>query len=260
MNFRAFLTAIQFLTVFPVRFKEYPDEKTVGLSLVYYPVIGLLIGCVLFIVGSLLSSLPSGVLASVILIVWVVCSGALHLDGLADSADAFMAGHSVVDDGSGNDPDVQQRDRILTIMKDPRSGPIAIVTLIMVLLLKFTLLQAVIENSLVYLLLLAPFVGRSTLPILLLTTDYVRKNGSGTWLVDHAPRDIIWPSLLVIHVTLAALMGFWLLSVLVGCGLFLFAMRYFLITKIGGTTGDTAGAALELMEPLFLLLSLIILT
>jgi adenosylcobinamide-GDP ribazoletransferase len=68
--------------------------------------------------------------AALLLTVWVLLSGGLHLDGLADSADAWLGGFG-------------DRERTLTIMKDPRSGPIAVVVLVLVLLLKFCALAGV---------------------------------------------------------------------------------------------------------------------
>ena len=84
--------------------------------------------------------------AALLLTAWVLLSGGLHLDGLADSADAWLGGFG-------------DRERTLTIMKDPRSGPIAVVTLGLVLLLKFTALVALIEQHNGAALILAPLIG-----------------------------------------------------------------------------------------------------
>jgi adenosylcobinamide-GDP ribazoletransferase len=113
--------------------------------------------------------------AALLLTVWVLLSGALHLDGLADSADAWLGGFG-------------DRERTLTIMKDPRSGPIAVVTLVLVLLLKFAALLALIEQQHALALIIVPLLGRSALLGLFLTTPYVRAGGLGQALADHLPR------------------------------------------------------------------------
>ncbi len=119
--------------------------------------------------------------AALLLSLWVLLSGGLHLDGLADSADALG--------GFGD------RERTLTIMKDPRSGPIAVVTLVLVLLLKFAAILALIESNHSIGLLLAPLIGRSAMLALFLGTPYVRAGGLGQALADHlAPgARCYWP-------------------------------------------------------------------
>lgn len=253
MHFQAFLTALQFLTVFPVRLKSYPNETVVGLSLIYYPLVGAIIGGVLFTVSYFFQGMTSPVLAAFLLIVWVVCSGALHLDGFADSVDAFMAGHSLHSEGSPEEQKNLKKERILSIMKDPTSGPVAVVALVLLLLLKFALLHSLIEYGLWYVLVLSPLIGRAFLPVVLLTTPYVRENGSGSWLVDHAPKDIVWPGLAVLTIGLIALFGAWLFVTLICCLFVFLGVRMYLMARIGGTTGDTAGGILEVIELMFML-------
>ncbi|MEK1940892.1 MAG: adenosylcobinamide-GDP ribazoletransferase, partial [Pseudomonas sp.] len=117
------LIAMQFLTSLPVRLPGMPSPEQLGRSLLWYPVVGLLIGLLLYGLDAVLNGAPVLLHAALILAAWVALSGALHLDGLADSADAWLGGFG-------------DRERTLSIMKDPRSGPIAVVTLVLVLLLK----------------------------------------------------------------------------------------------------------------------------
>lgn len=150
----ALLIALQFLTRLPVSLPGMPPPEQVGRSLLWYPLVGLLLGLLLWGAHLLLGQTPALLQAAIILALWVGLSGGLHLDGLADTADAWVGGFG-------------DRERTLTIMKDPRSGPIAVVVLVLLLLLKFaglfTLLQA---GQGIYLLLL-PWLGRSLLPLLL---------------------------------------------------------------------------------------------
>src|SRR5690606_32208859 len=117
-----------------------------GRSLLFYPLVGGLFGVLLLAFNALLDGAPLMLHAALLLTAWVLLSGGLHLDGLADSADAWLGGFG-------------DRERTLTIMKDPRSGPIAVVTLVLVLLLKFSALLALIENNQPLGLLLAPLIG-----------------------------------------------------------------------------------------------------
>lgn len=230
-----FWIALQFLSSLPVRLPGMPSPGETGRSLLYYPLVGLVLGVVLYGANAVLSGAPLMLHAALLLTVWVLFSGGLHLDGLADSADAWLGGFG-------------DRERTLTIMKDPRSGPIAVVVLVLVLLLKFCALLAVIEQQQFTALLIVPLIGRSALLAVFLTTPYVRAGGLGQALADHVPRTAGWWVLGFsgLGCVLAAGMGgVWSLVL----GVIGFAwLRRIMMRRLGGTTGDTAGALLELLE------------
>ncbi len=167
--------ALQFLSSLPIRLPGMPEPQQLGRSLLFYPLVGLLFGLILYALNLLLVGAPMLLHAALLLTVWVLLSGALHLDGLADSADAWLGGFG-------------DRERTLTIMKDPCSGPIAVVTLVLVLLLKFAALLALIEQGHTLALIIVPVLGRAALLGLFLTTPYVRAGGLGQALADHLPR------------------------------------------------------------------------
>ena len=234
-----FWIALQFLSSLPIRLPGMPQPQELGRSLLFYPLVGLLFGGLLWGLSTLLAGAPLMLHAALLLTVWVLLSGGLHLDGLADSADAWLGGFG-------------DRERTLTIMKDPRSGPIAVVTLVLVLLLKFCALLALIEQQNGVVLLVAPLIGRSALLAVFLTTPYVRAGGLGQALADHLPRRAGWWVLGLSAlgcVVLAGYAGLWAL-VLATAG-FVW-LRRVVMRRLGGTTGDTAGALLELLEVLVL--------
>jgi adenosylcobinamide-GDP ribazoletransferase len=233
---KAFFIALGLLTRISVpkifHVTEDDDEKLYGWSVLFYPLIGLIIGGLLLLLSSMLSFLPpnSLVAAGLILTFWVLITGALHLDGLADSADAWLGGYG--------DPQ-----RTLEIMKDPYSGPAAVVVLLLVLLLKFSSIIVIAWEVL----LLAPVLGRTAAMLLLATTPYVRQGGMGESAVNNLSKLAVWTvTLLVI-----ALSVFLLKELSIGL-LFLFMMGYLcramMVKRINGTTGDTTGALVEVME------------
>ncbi|WP_367374806.1 adenosylcobinamide-GDP ribazoletransferase [Pseudomonas lini] len=230
-----FWIALQFLSSLPIRLPGMPTPEELGRSLLFYPLVGLLFGAILWGLNWLLLGTPLLLHAALLLSVWVVLSGALHLDGLADSADAWLGGYG-------------DRERTLTIMKDPRSGPIAVVTLVLVLLLKFAALLALIEQQHSVALIIVPLISRSALLGLFLTTSYVRPGGLGQALADHLPR-LAGKQVLVISAVACVLM-----AGLSGVGALALAtvlfvwLRQVMVRRLGGTTGDTAGALLELLE------------
>lgn len=227
--------ALQFLSSLPIRLPGMPAPEQLGRSLLFYPLVGLLFGVILWALNLLLSGAPLLLHAALLLTVWVLLSGALHLDGLADSADAWLGGFG-------------DRERTLTIMKDPRSGPIAVVTLALVLLLKFTALVALIEQQQGLALIIVPLIGRAALLAVFLTTPYVRPGGLGQALADHLPHKAGWRVLAFSALGCLLIAGFQaIVALVVAFGVFGW-LRQVMVRRLGGSTGDTAGALLELLE------------
>lgn len=229
-----FLIALQFLTCLPVRLDGKPEPQQVGKSLLYYPLVGLLIGSLLWLLDMALGSSAAPLKAALLLTAWVALTGALHLDGLADSADAWLGGFG-------------DRERTLAIMKDPRSGPAAVVVLVLLLLLKFVALWVLLAEGYDLALLLAPVLGRSAVLGLFLGTPYVRQGGLGQGLAEHLPRGQVKGALIAAVVLCLVLVGTGWLALPVAGGVGWLARRA-MCRRIGGTTGDTAGALLELVE------------
>lgn len=230
-----FWIALQFLSSLPVRLPGMPAPQAMGRSLLFYPLVGVLFGSILMALNLFLDGAPQLLHAALLLAAWVLLSGGLHLDGLADSADAWLGGFG-------------DRERTLTIMKDPRSGPIAVVTLVIVLLLKFSAILALIEEHHAIGLLLAPVIGRAAMLGLFLSTPYVRAGGLGQALADHLPRKWGLQMLAVTAVGCVMVSGWAGLWVLLFAVAGFFWLRRLMMQRLGGSTGDTAGAMLELLE------------
>ncbi|MBT2296446.1 adenosylcobinamide-GDP ribazoletransferase [Pseudomonas fluorescens] len=230
-----FWIALQFLSSLPVRLPGMPEPAQLGRSLLCYPLVGLLFGGLLWGLDAMLLGTPLLLHGALLLTAWVLLSGGLHLDGLADSADAWLGGFG-------------DRERTLLIMKDPRSGPIAVITLVLVLLLKFAALLALIEQRQTLALILVPVLGRGALLGIFLTTPYVRAGGLGQALADHLPRHTGWQVVLACAVGCVLVAG-WTgaASLLIALAVFI-GLRQMMLRRLGGCTGDTAGALLELLE------------
>ncbi|WP_434672612.1 adenosylcobinamide-GDP ribazoletransferase [Pseudomonas sp. R1-15] len=230
-----FWIALQFLSSLPVRLPGMPEPAQLGRSLLFYPLVGVMFGGLLCGLDAWLSGAPLLLHAALLLTAWVLLSGGLHLDGLADSADAWLGGFG-------------DRERTLLIMKDPRSGPIAVVTLVLVLLLKFSALLALIEQQQTLALLIVPVLGRGALLALFLTTPYVRAGGLGQALADHLPRHAGWQVLCAVALASGLVAGWAGLVALIVAALTFIGLRRIMLRRLGGCTGDTAGALLELLE------------
>lgn len=247
MFVRSALIAVQFLTCWPLRLEPTPLGREVGLSLLWYPAVGLLLGLLIWVAAIVLGPLTTPLAAATVLAAWVFCTGALHLDGLADTADAWVGGRG-------------DRERTLAIMKDPYSGPIAVATIVCLLFLKFGALSALREtrgtswSDLHFACgcILPPLLARAAVPVLFAHTPYIRARGIGADLAQFQSRPGgRW---------VAALTA---LAVTVGCGrdglvatstaaVVYLVMRRAFIRRLGGMTGDCAGAMIEVIEALSL--------
>lgn len=232
---RPFLIALQFLTRLPVRLNKAPEALETGRSLLYFPAVGLLIGAILASLTAVLPEEAGFLPAAILLIAWVAVTGALHLDGLADSADAWAG-------GAGDSA------RTLAIMKDPRCGPMGAVAVVLVLLFKFAALDLALARHDLLAIALAPLLGRSSALLLFLTSPYVRPGGLGEALARELPRRGAIG--LLCFVAMAVSAAAWGGGIgMVPAALVMFAfLRWLMMQRLGGTTGDTAGALIELTE------------
>ncbi len=228
--------AAKFLTVLPLPGSGRPAPSEVGLSLPFYPLVGLGLGLLLAGAGALLGgSVPDLLAAALLLCLWVGITGGIHLDGLADTADSLG--------GVG-----WSQQRRLEVMKDARLGSWGALACCLTLILKFAGLAALIGPAPAPALLwLAPLLGRGAVPLLFLTTRYIRSSGLGSPLQQQLQPALAWLSLLLTALVclIAGVAGLTALAVAAVAAL---ALRALMLKFFGGMTGDTLGAAVELVE------------
>lgn len=226
---RGLLVAVQFLTRLPApRVTDYqPSDLT--RSAVWFPAVGLLIGLVLFAVHAVAGLFGQSVAALAVLITWVWLTGALHIDGLADVADALGAAH--------RDPA-----RFLTVLRDPHIGTFGVIAISLVLLAKLMLLAEITGPALLWPLILVPAWARFGALVIGFAVPQLAP-GSG----ERFRSEI---SLVIIAANGLALTGasFWLAPVLLlALPLAAVAILYWRHT-LGGITGDCLGASVEVIE------------
>jgi adenosylcobinamide-GDP ribazoletransferase len=164
----------------------------------------------------------------------VAVSGALHLDGLADTADGFLSS--------------RPRERILEIMRDSRVGPMGVLAIAGMLLLKVAAVASLAPPARFGTLLLLPLAGRTAPVLMMAALPYVREQGLGT--AFQRPRIVLAP---LLALALLAAAGFLAVGTagLVAAAAAVGATALFALwcrAKIGGYTGDTLGGACELAE------------
>lgn len=236
---RGIIIAIQFLTRLPTPQLRDFDPVEMAAAIRWFPAVGLLIGAIVagaWWAGTRIDPWLGGLMG---LVAWVVVTGALHLDGLADLADALGASH--------RDPD-----RLLAVMKDPHLGSFGVLALILQCVAKLVLLVLLASRVGPWPLLLIPALARIG-P--LFWTRYLPPIGSGmaerfAWSVR--PTDmIVWAAAGV-----AACIWFPPLALFAPL---ILAWGLWLRVRLGGVSGDCHGAGIELVET-GLLFSLLVAT
>lgn len=260
----SFWYAIAFLTRCPTvnLAKALEQNKTLisQRSVYFYPLVGVLIGGLifsvyyLFIGQYLLEEIPlnemvlhkSYVVAALMLTGWCLITGGLHLDGLADAADAWVGGFG-------------DRQRTLDIMKDPSIGPTGLMLVILVLLLKYSALIVLINQGSVFFVLAAllciPMLARLNILPLFYFTPYVRDNGLGSDFKRSLSFRVLAVLIALCFIlTILLLPNNKILVLWIALWAVFIWARRLMISRIGGTTGDTAGALIEVQEALLLVI------
>jgi cobalamin 5'-phosphate synthase/cobalamin synthase len=180
---------------------------------------------------------PPLIVSIMIVAIEAAITGGMHFDGVADTADGFGGGRA--------------REDVLRIMRDHAIGAYGAIALILVIGLKVATITAVIDSGrAIYALLLAPILGRWSAVVLSATESYARPAGSPTQFVGRTELTVATIFAVTAAVTLDAwrgIPGF----VLVAGGSAWWGWRC--RRRIGGVTGDTLGAAIEIAECLVLL-------
>lgn len=228
-----FLIAVQFMTTIPIKLPYLPSREQNALSMLFYPVIGLMIGGILWLMATFIH-LPIMLLSCLIMVVWVGLTGGLHLDGLADTADAWVGGFG-------------DRERTLTIMKDPNTGAMGVIAIVLCLALKWASIYSLLDLNFSLALLFIPMLGRLSVLLLFATTPYIRQNGLGSALREMNKIPMIF--IILLSSTLLFNLS-WVIAI-TSFIIFLittFYLRCCMLKRIQGMTGDTLGASIELVE------------
>ncbi|MBI3756087.1 MAG: adenosylcobinamide-GDP ribazoletransferase [Deltaproteobacteria bacterium] len=240
---KGFIYALQLLTIIPVKIKDAVDERDLGKSTAFFPLVGAVQGVILVGANLLFSRfLPHDIASCLVLLILILTNGGFHLDGFADTIDGLAGGNT--------------KEERLHIMKDSRIGAIGVVALILLLLTKFLAinsLQAEIKN---YILFLLPVIGRWSMVPMAYWANYARPTGGlGRAFTEHTGlKQLLLASFF-------ALLSSVIFMKQAGAAYFivLFLSTYlttlYFRKKLGGVTGDVFGFQSEITEVIFLILA-----
>ena len=238
---RPLLAALAFLTRLPVPARAVQPHE-LGRALAFFPLVGALIGAILGAAQlGLSAAFTPNLTALLVITLWALLTGGLHLDGLADLFDALGGGRG-------------DRQRMLELMRDSRIGAHGAAALGLLLCGKVLALAALPRPLATTTLLVAPAVARFGAVLLLVAFPYARDEGLGRAFRDHGKaRDVAVAALLMQGC--AAILGHRSVVPVVLSLLLAIALGWVMRKKLGGLTGDVYGAAIELSELAFLLAS-----
>jgi len=232
---RLYLVALQFLTIIPLPFSVRCEEKDLGRSMAFFPLVGLTIGGVLVGTDFILARfLPRQLVDMLLIAAMTAMTGALHLDGLADVCDGLAARGG--------------RERFLAVMKDSRIGAVGVVGLILGLSLKYGALNALPAGIRREALFFFPAAARFSQVLMTVGARQARSDGLGALFVSGAGGcQLAVAGLTALGVTFLCLGVRGIFSLLAALLVTLGLKRWFQ-RRLEGVTGDVIGCVSEVNE------------
>lgn len=237
---RGLILAVQFLTRIPTpQVRDFAPEQ-LARSARWFPVVGALVGAIVAVAAWLGAAVDPWLGALAGTVAWIAVTGALHLDGLADLADALGAAH-------------RGRERFLEVLRDPRIGSFGAIALIVAVAAKLVLLAVILRG--------APDPVALALDLALIAA--VARFGAVLWSRSLPP---LAPGMAERFAWQASRVELWAWAVALGLAggllgrdavmlaapLVLGAWWLYLRFRVGGMSGDCLGAGVEVTEILLL--------
>jgi len=230
------LLAVMFLTRVPV--PAGACRGNLGRAVAWFPIVGAGLGScgAVFAYAAMGAGVPPALTALLLVSLGAWVTGAVHLDGLADTADGLGGGRS--------------RDAVLRIMRDPRLGSFGALALMLVVSIKAAALAVLLERGIyAALLVTAPALARATVAPLGGWLPYARPEGGlGKAITRHMTKATIAMTTATAAVIAIAALGAAAAGVLAAAAVVTLGIGASARRRIGGVTGDVFGACIELTE------------
>ncbi len=240
---KAFLIGLQFLTRIRLLKQTEWKNEDFGKSVVWFPVVGLVIGLCLCAVCFIAKPYVSGDMLAFLLVAGeFFLTGAMHADGLMDTCDGFFSGRS--------------RERSLEIMKDSCVGSFGLLAFVFLVFFKVFSLAG-IQGELWTVLIAMPVAGRLTMVMSICMYPYARPQGIGKAFAVYCPKHTLALAFLI-SLLPALLLGFSYLLALGAAMLISMVLNDRITARLGGVTGDTYGAVTEISEAVIAFLFMIL--
>ncbi len=238
MTLRELIVALQFLTRLPVPRLENVDADELSRGALWFPLVGALIGALVALAVAVGGYFDPWLGALFGLLTWVLVTGALHLDGLSDVADALGAAH-------------RSRERFLAVLRDPHVGTFGVTAIVLAVASKLVLLAVLAEKpAFVALILVTAWARWGVLYLALVLRPL--SDGMGARFASRIDGRAV-----VISAAVLTLLSAFLAPVLIGGLVAAVLLAVFWRLGVGGFTGDCLGASIEVTEIVLLVLLVI---
>lgn len=229
----------QFLTRIPINKNLDVDVDDFTKGIIYFPVVGAIIGAFLSTIYYAFSYLDVELItiSTVLVIAEILITGGLHLDGLSDTFDGIYSN--------------RDRERVLEIMKDSRIGANGVISLVSLIVLKIALYMSVPSTYMIYVIFLMPIFSRAMVPFICYRAKYPRKEGMGNMFIGKVEvKSLIITSFILLLSSLVFIQSMILIIPMI---MFTYLYRSHVTSIIGGITGDVIGASIEICEIVYLI-------
>lgn len=245
--FENLIVALSMYSKIPMPQIEW-NKDNMRFALCFFPAVGAAVGVLIWLWGRISAFLPVGntFVTAVFLLIPVLITGGIHLDGLLDTADALSSW--------------QPMERRLEILKDSHAGAFAIIVCCSYFVAAFGIWSEV-DRAAISVLAGGYVLSRALSGFAIATFPCAKKSGLAATFADQADRKKCRIILLLEIIASAAFM----VSMDLICGVFavaaalivFFVCKRLFLSKFGGITGDTQGCFLQFCE-LFMALAVII--
>ena len=204
-----------------------------------WPVVGLVVGGLAGLagLGAMAAGLPAGIAAGLVLAVQIVVTGAMHEDGLADTADGLWGGLTP--------------ERRLEIMRDSRIGSYGVLALILSLGLRWQALALLLPQG-IGALIAAAALSRAVMPGLMAALPHARADGLSRGVGRPPVAAIAAGGAIALAIAALALGAAAIPALIAACAAALL-VGALARARLGGQTGDILGASQQCAEIAILL-------
>jgi adenosylcobinamide-GDP ribazoletransferase len=244
---QALILMLQFMTRYPIPMEIEFSAAHFVRGMKWMPLVGLLAalpGALAFTLADIWLNREIAALFAVTMLITV--TGGLHLDGIADTADGLFS--------------YRTRERMLEIMRDSTLGANGVIALVLTILLKFTLLSHIPGHGALFAVLATPILGRTALTWHSASACYAREvRGIGDYVNQTGLPQALAATAVSFSLILLLLVLFGVRTALIPAVAMLLILpsialatgfAVYLKNRLGGITGDTIGASIELSEML----------
>ncbi|MFA5523112.1 MAG: adenosylcobinamide-GDP ribazoletransferase [Tissierellales bacterium] len=232
---KSMLLMITFFTRIPIRYNYEYDEKDFIKGIKFLPMIGLIIGAAMYIPALFKDFIHMPVISLLSWIIYLCMTGGLHIDGLADTFDGLFSNRG--------------KDQILEIMRDSRIGAFGVLSILFLVIWNLIFTSYIDTRFII----LVPVVGRSAAILSASISKYAREGqGMGKAFVEKCgAKEAIFAVIFSSILTILFLNPKAIIILTITCLVVLILTKN-ICRKIGGMTGDTIGAVIELSQGIFI--------